>query len=84
MIVILNILNHKNDKKMFKYIYILDYSYGGLLEIKLEPDDAEYLEEDDYNTIEDILEEYGVRGKDCSYMLSENKLELETIEKLKK
>ena len=69
---------------MFKYIYILDYSYGGLLEIKLEPDDAEYLEEDDYNTIEDILEEYGVRGKDCSYMLSENKLELETIEKIKK
>ena len=69
---------------MFKYIYILDYSDGGLLEIKLEPDDAEYLEEDDYNTIEDILEEYGVRGKDCSYMLSENKLELETIEKLKK
>ena len=69
---------------MFEYIYILDYSYGGLLEIKLEPEDAEYLEEDDYNTIEDILEEYGVRGKDCNYMLSENKLELETIEKIKK
>lgn len=69
---------------MFEYIYVLDYSYGGLLEIKLEPDDAEYLEEEDYNTIEDILEEYGVRGKDCSYMLSPCKLELETIEKIEK
>lgn len=69
---------------MFEYIYILDYSYGGLLEIKLEPEDAEYLEEEDYNTIEDILKEYGIRGKDCSYMLSTCKLELETIEKIKK
>ena len=69
---------------MFEYIYVLDYSYGGLLEIKLEPDDAEYLEEEDYDTIEDILEEYGIRGKDCSYMLSRCKLELETIEKIKK
>ena len=69
---------------MFEYIYILDYSYGGLLEIKLEPEDAEYLEETDYNTIEDILDEYGVRASDCNYMLSSCKLELETIEKIKK
>ena len=69
---------------MFEYIYVLDYSYGGLLEIKLEPEDAEYLEEYDYNTIEDILEEYGIRSKDCSYMLSSCKLELETIEKIKR
>lgn len=69
---------------MFEYIYVLDYSYGGLLEIKLEPDDAEYLEEEDYNTIDDILEEYGIRGKDCNYMLSSCKLELETIEKINK
>lgn len=69
---------------MFEYIYILDYSYGGLLEIKLEPEDAEYLEEENYDTIEYILKEYGVRSKNCSYMLSSCKLELETIEKIKK
>lgn len=67
---------------MYKYIYILDYSYGGLLEIKLDKEDAEYIEEEDYNTIDDVLRKYGIREKDCNYMLSENKLELETIEKL--
>jgi len=68
---------------MFEYIYILDYSYGGLLEIKLEPEDAKYLKETDYDTIDDILRKYGIRENDCSYMLTENKLELETIEKIK-
>ena len=69
---------------MARYIYVLDYSYCGLLEIELDKEDAKYLEDTNYDTINDILKKYGIREKDCNYMLSENKLEIETIEKLKK
>ena len=69
---------------MGKYIYLLDYSYGGILEIELDKEDAKYLEDTDYDTINDILKKYGIREKDCSYMLSENKLEIETIEKIER
>lgn len=69
---------------MFEYIYILDYSCGGLFEIELDEEDVKDLEETDYDTIDDILKQYGIREKDCSYMLSPCKLELETIEKIKK
>ena len=68
---------------MCKYIYILDYSYGGILEIELEEEDAKTLEEDtNYDVIDDILMQYGIREKDCSYMIVEHKLHIEPIEKL--
>jgi len=67
---------------MSKYIYVLDYSYGGLLEIELDEEDAKNLEETDYNTIDDILKQYGIREKDCNYMIVDNKLEIEPIEKI--
>ena len=69
---------------MDKYIYLLDYSYGGILEIELDKEDAENLEETNYATIDNILRKYGIRENDCSYMLSENKLEIETIEKIER
>jgi len=68
--------------KLSKYIYVLDYSYGGLLEIELDEEDAKNLEETDYNTIDDILKQYGIREKDCNYMIVDNKLEIEPIEKI--
>lgn len=68
---------------MSKYIYVLDYSYGGLLEIELDEEDVKDLEETDYDTIDDILKRYGIRGKDCNYMIIDNKLEIEPIEKIK-
>ena len=67
---------------MSKYIYVLDYSYGGLLEIELDEEDIQNLEETDYSTIDDILKQYGIRGKDCNYMIVNNKLKIETIEKI--
>ena len=69
---------------MSKYIYVLDYSYGGLLEIELDEEDVKDLEETDYDTIDDILKQYGIRGKDCNYMIVNNKLEIEPIEKIEK
>ena len=67
---------------MGKYIYVLDYSYGGLLEIELDEEDVKDLEETDYDTIDDLLKQYGIRGKDCNYMIVNNKLEIEPIEKI--
>lgn len=67
---------------MSKYIYVLDYSYGGLLEIELDEEDVKDLEETDYDTIDDILKQYGIKGKDCNYMIVNNKLEIEPIEKI--
>ena len=67
---------------MSKYIYVLDYSYGGLLEIELDEEYAKNLEETDYDVIDDILKQYGIRGKDCNYMIVDNKLEIEPIEKI--
>ena len=67
---------------MNKYIYVLDYSYGGLLEIELNEEDVKDLEETDYDAIDDILKQYGIRGKDCNYMIVDNKLEIEPIEKI--
>ena len=67
---------------MSKYIYVLDYSYGGLLEIKLDEEDIKDLEETNYDTIDDILTQYGIREGDCNYMIVNNKLEIEPIEKI--
>lgn len=67
---------------MSKYIYILDYSYGGLLEIELDEEDVKDLEETSYDIIDDILEQYGIKGTDCNYMIVDNKLKIESIEKI--
>ena len=66
-----------------KYIYVLDYCSGGLYEIELSKEDEQSIDNEcDYSSIEDVLEEYGLRGSDCNYMIVDEKIYLETIDKI--
>lgn len=59
------------------YIYVLDYVCCEINEIEL---DEEYENDDD---IERLLDSYGLRVDGVAYMYSEDKLEIEKINKLK-
>lgn len=61
------------EETKFGYLYILDYLYPGIYEIKLTEED------DDLNT-EEILKKYDLEVDNCSYMYSMDKLELLTLE----
>lgn len=59
-----------------KYIYVLDFSQGKIFEIE-----TSEINSTGSNT-EEILMQYGLRDSDCQWMISDNKLELETINKI--
>ena len=58
----------------FYYLYVLDFSYPGIYEIEL-------TEEDKKLTSNEILEKYGLKEDNCHFMYTENKLELEILNK---
>ena len=58
----------------FYYLYVLDFSYPGIYEIKL-------TEEDQKLTSDEILEKRGLKEDNCHFMYTENKLELSTLKK---
>lgn len=63
---------------MDSYLYVLDYNTPGIYEIKLEKDDNK-------RTPEEILERYGLKDDECSWMFVDGKkLNLETINKIEK
>ena len=67
-----------------KYIYVLDYESVGLYEVLLSKEDEEYIDEEwAYSKIDNVLDEYGLKGSECNYMISDEKLYLETINKIK-
>lgn len=49
-----------------EYIYVLDYSDCAIYEIVRDTDDTD---------IEDVLEKYGCKVNDCSWMISDHKIE---------
>lgn len=61
-----------------KYIYILDYSFDHIYEI--------IISEEKFNSIKDIdiwlFKNYRFKYNNCDYMVSNKKLEIETINKL--
>lgn len=61
-----------------KYIYIFDYSFSHIYEIKLK--------EEEFNSIRNIegwlFKNYRINWRNCDYMISNRKLEIETIEKV--
>lgn len=59
-----------------KYIYVLDFSQSKIFEIE-----TSEINSTGSNT-EEILMQYGLRDSDCQWMISDNKLELETINKI--
>lgn len=56
------------------YIYILDFSQNGIYEIKYN--------DEEYDNLEDLFNQYGLNIDNCNYMISEVKLEIEQIEKI--
>lgn len=57
-----------------KYIYVLCYAYGSIVEIKL-------TDEDDKLTCEEILTKHGYNEDECSWMFVDGRrLKLESIE----
>ena len=56
----------------FNYLYVLEFSYPAIYEIELTKEDKEC-------TTCEILEKRGLKGSNCDFMYSKNKLELSTI-----
>lgn len=56
------------------YLYVLDYCQNKIFEI-------EYDDKEENDDIDRILKEYDLDIDTCSYMYSEEKLEIETIDK---
>lgn len=56
------------------YIYILDFSQNGIYEIKYN--------DEEYDNLEDLFNQYGLNIDNCNYMISEVKLEIEQMEKI--
>ena len=62
------------EENEFGYLYILEYSYPSIYEIKL-------TKEDIVITSNELLEKYGLKENNCSFMYTKNKLELEILNK---
>ena len=60
------------EENNFCYLYVLEFSYPTIYEIKLTEENQEL-------TSYEILEKYGLKESNCSFMYSKNKLELSTI-----
>ena len=56
----------------FYYLYVLDFSYPGIYEIKLTKEDL-------ILTSNEILEKYDLKETNCHFMYTENKLELSIL-----
>lgn len=61
----------ENIKPKYKYLYVLDHINSTLTEIDIETEDT-----DNYTHILEILENYGLNPKGCSWIPSEVKLEI--------
>ena len=63
-----------------KYIYVFDYSFGHIYEIKIKNEEFDVIK----NTLELwLFKHYKIDCKhNCEYMISDEKLEIETIEKI--
>ena len=59
---------------IFYYLYVLDFSYPGIYEIKLTKEDL-------ILTSNEILEKYGLKETNCHFMYTKDKLELEILNK---
>ena len=57
---------------MNEYIYILDFCTPGIYEIELDDKDKDL-------EIDEILDRRGLKSSNCNYMITSEKLELETI-----
>ena len=63
-----------------KYIYIFDYTFGGIYEAVVPESDIIA----NMNNIEAyLIEHFNIRESSTHYMISDKKLEIETIEKVK-
>ena len=62
------------EESNFGYLYILEFSYPGIYEIKL-------TEEDLILTSNELLEKYGLKETNCKFMYTKDKLELEILNK---
>ena len=60
------------EENKFGYLYVLEFSYPAIYEIKL-------TEKDENLTSYQILEKHGLKEDDCHFMYTENKLELSII-----
>lgn len=59
------------------YIYVLDYNVGDLYEIPLTKKDCEDLQ--DSENYDEILVRYDFNEDECSYMVTNQKLEINTL-----
>jgi hypothetical protein len=59
------------------YLYLFDFTYPAIYEIELSYEDGD-------KDIDDILKEYGLSTEICEYMYSQNKLNIEPIQKEEK
>lgn len=59
------------------YIYVLDYNVGDLFEIPLTKEDCESLE--DSENYDEILVRYDFNEDECSYMVTNRKLEINQL-----
>ena len=62
------------EENKFDYLYILEFSYPAIYEIEL-------TEENKKLTSNEILEKHGLKEDNCHFMYTENKLELEILNK---
>ena len=63
-----------------KYIYIFDYGFDRIYEITISEDE---LFKNRYNIEAYLVRHYNINPNQTKYMISNNKLEIETIEKVK-
>lgn len=61
---------------MYEYLYILDYSTPGIYEIKLDENSSK-------ETTDEILDKYNFDQNCCSWMFTNIKLNLQTINETK-
>ena len=62
------------EESNFGYLYIFEFSYPGIYEIKL-------TEEDLILTSNELLKKYGLKETNCNFMYTKDKLELEILNK---
>ena len=63
-----------------KYIYIFDYAFNRIYEITISEDE---LFKNRYNVEAYLIRHYNINPNQTKYMISDKKLEIETIEKVK-
>lgn len=63
-----------------KYIYIFDYGFNRIYEINIPEDE---LFKNRYNIEAYLVRHYNINPNQTKYMISNNKLEIEAIEKVK-